>query len=105
MLVTPEQSPGAMMSAVHAVLICGGCSLGNVRVVMSVVHAAVWACRLLVEWTGTPPAEWIGTSPAEWTGRRLSAERTGLNKCRGGTPLASGMDRRHVLPSINAEAA
>jgi hypothetical protein len=55
MQVTPEQSPGAMMSAVHAVLICGGCFLGNVRVMMSVVHEAVWVCRLLVEWTGTPP--------------------------------------------------
>jgi hypothetical protein len=55
MQVTPEQSLGAMMSAVHAVLICGGCFLGNVRVMMRVVHAAVWACRLLVEWTSTPP--------------------------------------------------
>jgi hypothetical protein len=55
MQVTPEQSPGAMMSVVHTVLICGGCFLGNVRVMMSVVHAAVWVCRLLVEWTGTPP--------------------------------------------------
>ena len=97
MLVTPEQSPGAMMSAVHAVLICGGCFLGNVRVMMSVVHAAVWACRL--------PVEWTGTLPAEWTGRRLPAEWTGLNKYRGGTPPASGMDRRHALSSINAEAA
>jgi hypothetical protein len=35
---------------------------------MSVVHATVWVCRLLVEWTG-------------------------LNKCRGGTSPASGMDR------------
>ena len=97
MQVTPEQSPGAMMSAVHAVLICGGCFLGNVRVMMSVVHAAVWACCLPVEWTGTPPAE--------WTGRRLPAEWTGLNKCRGGTPPASGMDRRRALSAINAEAA
>jgi hypothetical protein len=55
MHVTPERSPGAMMSAVHAVLICGGCFLGNVRVMMSVVHAAVWVCRLPVEWIGTPP--------------------------------------------------
>jgi hypothetical protein len=30
MQVTPEQSSGAMMSAVHAVLICGGYFLGNV---------------------------------------------------------------------------
>jgi hypothetical protein len=49
MQVTHEQSPGTMMSAVHAVLICGGCFLGNVRVMMSVVHAVVWACRL---WNG-----------------------------------------------------
>jgi hypothetical protein len=94
MQVTPEQSPGAMMSAVHAVLICGGCFLGNVRVMMSVVHAVVRACSLPVEWTGTPPAEWIGHRlPAEWTGHCLPAEWIGLNKCRGGTPPASGMDR------------
>jgi hypothetical protein len=55
MQITPEQSLGAMMSAVHAVLICGDCFLGNVRVMMSVVHATVWVCRLPVEWTGTPP--------------------------------------------------
>jgi hypothetical protein len=97
MQVTPEQSPGAMMSAVHAVLICGGCFLGNVRVLMSVVHVAVWACRL--------PVEWIGTLPVEWIGRCLPAEWTGLNKCRGGTPPASGMDRQRALSSINAEAA
>jgi hypothetical protein len=97
MQVTSEQSPGAMMSAVHAVLIRGGCFLGNVRVMMSVVHAAVWACRLPVEWTGTPPVE--------WTDRRLPAEWTGLIKYRGGTPPASGMDKQRALPSINAEAA
>jgi hypothetical protein len=72
----PEQSPGAMMSAVHAVLICGGCFLSNVRVMMSVVHVAVWSCRLPMEWTGTLPVEW-----------------TGLNKCRGSTPPAGRMDR------------
>jgi hypothetical protein len=106
MQVTPEQSPGAVMSAVHVVLICGGCFLGNVRVMMSVVHAAVWACCLPVEWIGTPPAKWIGRHlPEEWIGRRLPGEWTGLNKCRGGTPLASGMDRRRTLSSINAEAA
>jgi hypothetical protein len=55
MQVTPKQSPGAMMSAAHTVLICGGCFLGTVQVMMSVVYAAVWACRLPVEWTGTPP--------------------------------------------------
>jgi hypothetical protein len=60
MQVTPEQSPGAMMSAVHAVLICDSCFLGNVRIIMSVVHAAVWACCLPVEWTDTPPAKWTG---------------------------------------------
>jgi hypothetical protein len=96
MQVTPKQSPGAMMSAVHVVLIYGGSFLGNVRVMMSVVHAAVWACRL--------PVEWTGMTLAEWTGRRLPAEWTGLNKCRGGTPPASGMDRRRALSSINAEA-
>ena len=74
MQATPEQSPGAMMSAVHAVLICGGCFLGNVRVMMSVVHAAVWACRLPVEWTGTPPFACgiDGSGLEEWIG---------LNKC------------------------
>jgi hypothetical protein len=97
MQVTPEQSSGAVMFAVRAVLICSGSFLGNVRVMMSVVHAVVWACRLPVEWTGTPPTEWIG--------RRLPVEWTGLNKCRGGTPPASGMDRRRILSSINAEAA
>jgi hypothetical protein len=97
MQVTSEQSSGAMMSTIRAVLICGDSFLGNVRVMMSVVHAAVWACRLPVEWTGTPPAE--------WTGRRLPAEWIGLNKYRGGTPPASGMHKRRALPSINAEAA
>jgi hypothetical protein len=73
MQVSPVQSPGAMMSAARAISICGGSFLSNMRVMMSIVHAAVWACRLLVEWTGTPRAE--------WTGRRLPAEWTGLNKC------------------------
>jgi hypothetical protein len=27
---TPKQSPGSKISVVHAVLICGGCFLGNV---------------------------------------------------------------------------
>jgi hypothetical protein len=80
----PDQSPGAMMSAVHSVLICGGCFLGDVRVMMSVVHSAVWAYCLPMEWTGTPPVE--------WTGRCLPAEWTGLNKCGGDTLPASGMD-------------
>jgi hypothetical protein len=106
MQVTPEQSPGAMMSAVHAVLICGGCFLGNVRVMMCVVHAAVWPRRLLVEWTGTPPAEWTSRRlPEEWTVHRLPEEWIGLNKCRGGTLPASRMDRRRALSSINAEAS
>jgi hypothetical protein len=60
MQVMPEQSPGVLMSAAHTVLICGSCFLGNVRVMMGVVHAAVWAYRLPVEWTGTPPVEWTG---------------------------------------------
>jgi hypothetical protein len=76
MQVTPEPSPGALMSAVHTVLIRVGCFLGSVRVMMSVVHAAVWVYCLPVEWTGTPPAEW-----------------TELNKCRGGTSPARGMDK------------
>jgi hypothetical protein len=106
MQVMPEQSSGAMVSAVHAVLICGGCFLGNMRVMMSVVHAVVWACRLPVEWTSTPPAEWTGCRlPEEWTGRHLPEEWIGLNKCKGDTPPASGMDRRRALSLINAEAA
>jgi hypothetical protein len=63
MQVAPEQSPGSMMSAVHAVLICGGYFLGNVKVMMSVVHATVWACCLPVESTSTPPVacgmDWV----------------------------------------------
>jgi hypothetical protein len=91
------QSLGALISAVHAVLICGGCFLGNARVMMSIVHAAVWVYRLPMEWTGTPPAE--------RTGCRLPAEWTGLIKCRGSTSPASGMDRRCALFAINAEVA
>jgi hypothetical protein len=106
MQVTPVQSPGSMMPAVHAVLICSGYFLGNVRVMMSVVHVAVWACCLQVEWTGTPPTEWTGRHLLEeWIGRRLPGEWTGLKKCRGGTPSASGMDRRRALSSLNAEVA
>jgi hypothetical protein len=97
MLVTPEQSPGAMMFAALAVLICDGCFLGNVRVMMSIAHAAVWVCCLLVEWPSM--------SPVERTGRRLPAEWTGLIKCGGGTSPASAMDRWRVLSSINAAAA
>jgi hypothetical protein len=106
MQVTPVQSPGAMMSAALAVLICGGSFLGNIRVMMGVVHAAVWSCRLPAKWIGTSRAEWTGRRlPAEWTGHRLPAEWTGLNKCRGGTPPASEIDRRRALSSIHAEAA
>jgi hypothetical protein len=82
---TPKQSPGAMMSVVHVVLICCGCFLCHARVMMGIVHAAAWAYCLPVEWTGTPLVE--------WTGRRLPAEWTGLIKCGGDTSLASGMDR------------
>jgi hypothetical protein len=85
MYVTPEQSPGALMSTVHTVLIRGGCFLDNVRVMMSVVHAAVWAYHLPMEWTGTPPTE--------RTGHRLPTEWTGLIKCGGDTSPASGMDK------------
>ena len=85
MQVTCEQSTGAMVSAVHTVLIRDSCFLGNVRVITSVVHTAVWAYRLPMEWTGTPPVE--------RTGRRLLAEWTGLIKCGGGTSPATGMDR------------
>jgi hypothetical protein len=65
------------MSAVHTILICGGCFLGNVRVMISVVHAAVWACRLPVEWTGTPPVAcgMVRSLPA--------SGMDSLNKCRG----------------------
>jgi hypothetical protein len=75
MQVTPEQSPRSMMSTVHTVLICGGCFLGNVRVMMSIVHAVVWACCLPVEWAGTPPAK--------WTGRRLPGGMDRLPCCQG----------------------
>jgi hypothetical protein len=61
------------MSAVHTVLVCGGCFLGNVRVMMSIVHVAVWMYCMSMEWTGMPPVE--------WTGHRLPAEWIGLNKC------------------------
>jgi hypothetical protein len=85
MQATPGQSPGAVMSVVHAVLICSGCFLGNTRVMMSIVHATVCMCRLLVEWIG-------------------------LNKYSSDTSPASGMDRhaacqRNGQGSLNAEAA
>jgi hypothetical protein len=75
MQVAPKQSSGAMMSAVHAVLICGGCFLSNVRVMMSVVHEVVWAC--CCQWNGQASC----LSPVEWTGRCLQEEWTCLNKC------------------------
>jgi hypothetical protein len=78
MQVTSVQSSGALMSAARAVLTCNSNFLGNVRVMMSAVHAAVWACCL--------PAEWTGTPPVEWTGRHLPVDRS--------SP-ASGMDRSH----------
>jgi hypothetical protein len=90
---TPEQSSGAIISVVHVVLICCGCFLGNARVMMSIVHAAVWAYRLPVEWTGTPPTE--------WTGRRLPVEWTGLIKCGGDTSPASEMDRAHLMSRLH----
>jgi hypothetical protein len=74
-----------MLSVAHIVLTCGDNFLGNVRVMMGVVHTAVWMCSLPVERTGMPPVGWIGRClPAEWTC---------LIKCRGGTSPASGMDR------------
>jgi hypothetical protein len=74
-----------MLSAARTVLTCSDSFLGNVRVMMGVVHEAVWACSLPMERTGMPPVGWIGRClPAEWTG---------LIKCGGGTSPASGMDR------------
>jgi hypothetical protein len=78
MQVMSVQSPGTLMSTARAVLTCNGSFLGNVRAMMSAVHAAVWVCCLSAEWTGTPPAE--------WTGRHLPTDRS---------PPASGMDRSH----------
>jgi hypothetical protein len=44
-------------------------------------------------------------SHAGWPWRRLPAEWTGRNKCRGGTSPVSRADMRHVLSAINAESA
>jgi hypothetical protein len=74
-----------MLSAARAALTCSGSFLGNVRVMMGVVYAVVWAC--------SPPVEWTGMPPVGWTGRCLPAEWTSLIKCGGGTSPASGMDR------------
>jgi hypothetical protein len=58
-----------MLSTARAALTCGGSSLGNVRVMMGIVHAAVWVCSLPVEQTGMPPVGWTGCClSAEWTG-------------------------------------
>jgi hypothetical protein len=73
MPITPGRSPSAIMFVVRMVLICRGCFLDNARVIMSVVHVALWMCRLPMEWTGTPPAG--------WSGHRLPAKWTGLIKC------------------------
>jgi hypothetical protein len=86
-----------MLSAARAALTCGGSFLGNVRVMMGVVHAAVWACSLPVERTGMPPVGLIG--------RYLLVEWTGLIKCGGGTSPVSGVGRRRTLSAINAGAA
>jgi hypothetical protein len=70
--------------AARATLTCGDSFFGNVRVMMGVVHAAVWAYSLPVERTGMPL---VG-----WTGRCLPAKWIGLIKCGDGTSPASGMD-------------
>jgi hypothetical protein len=49
--------------------------------------------------------DWIGAPSAGWPWRRLPAEWTGHNKCRGGTSPVSTVDRRRVLSVINAESA
>jgi hypothetical protein len=66
MLVMLGRSPSAIMSVVHTILISRGCSLGNVRMMMSIVYAAARLYCLPTEWTGTPPAG--------WPSRRMSAE-------------------------------
>jgi hypothetical protein len=77
-----EQSPGAMISVVHTALICGGYFLGNARVMMSIVHAAVWVYCLPVEWTGTPHAELgLGKKPVTRTrNTRTQTRNTGYPK-------------------------
>jgi hypothetical protein len=70
--------------------------------------------RTVCQWNGQARRLWNGlvaayqrngqvTLNAE-AAHHLSAEWTGLNKCRGGTLPASGMDRRRALSAINAEA-
>jgi hypothetical protein len=70
-----------MLSAARAILICGGSLLGNVRVMMSIVHAAAWACRLPMEWTGMPSTNGMDRSPPA----------SGMDR----SPPASGMDMSH----------
>jgi hypothetical protein len=64
-----------MLSAARAVLICGGSFIGNVLVMMSIVHAAVWACRLPMEWIGMPPASGMDRHVAYRMDRSLPASR------------------------------
>jgi hypothetical protein len=92
------------MSTAHAVLICDGCFLGDVWVMMSVVHAAVWVYCLRNGQVVVCQRNGHVSLNAKAT-HRLPVEWAGLNKCRGGTLPASGMDRRHALSTINAEAA
>jgi hypothetical protein len=49
--------------------------------------------------------DWTGAPSVGWPWRRLPVERTGHNKCRGGTSSVRRVDRRRVLSAINAEAA
>jgi hypothetical protein len=51
-----------MLSAARAVLTCSGSFLGNVRVMMCVVHATVWVCSLPMEQIGMPPASGVDRS-------------------------------------------
>jgi hypothetical protein len=60
-------------------------------------RAAVWAYRLLSDWTGTPP---VG-----WSGRRLPSGWMGHIKCRVGTSPVCRADRRRAISAINAEIA
>jgi hypothetical protein len=80
------------------------------RVITRVVHAAVWAYRLPMEWQARRLQNGL-VAACQRNGQvslnveathRLQVEWIGLNKCRGGTPPASGMDRRRALSAINA---
>jgi hypothetical protein len=105
MQATPGQSPGAVMSAVHAVLICSGCFLGNVRVMISIVHVVVWICRLPVEWTSLNKCS-SSTSPASGMDRHAAYQRNGQGSLNAEAAhrLPVALDRWRVLSSINAEA-